>query len=61
MPCNDNRTQLEEERLHLFLGKDSASEKPWTVYYSPLNSFFSLEKSSPSLALQGLAHGLLWL
>ena len=31
MPCNDNRTQQEGERLLFFPGKDSASEKLWTL------------------------------
>ena len=31
-PCNDSRAQREEERLRFFPGKDSANEKPQTLF-----------------------------
>ena len=60
-PCRDSRAQQEEERL-FFPGKDSANEKPHSLFAIALLTSFSLQNhSSSSLAVQGFAHGLPWL
>ena len=41
MPCDYRRAQQEEERLLFFPGKDSANEKPWTLFTTALPASFS--------------------
>ena len=45
MPFDDSRTQEEEERLLFFPGKDSANEKPRTLFTTALPTSFSLYKT----------------
>ena len=49
LPSNNSRAQeeKEEERLHLFPGKDSANEKPWTLFTITLPTSSSLYKKDP--------------
>ena len=59
MPCNDNRAHQEQESHLFFPGKDSANEKPWTLFIMTLPTYFLLlYKYSSSPAIQGLWSGL---
>ena len=60
----NSRAQQQEERVLFFPGKDSANEKPWTLYL--LSNIFQLsfhlcKSILLPLLCGGHAHGLPWL
>lgn len=55
MPCENSRSQQEEERL-FFPGKDPANEKLWTISYSPPKVLFTLYKRVHRLFLHSNLH-----
>ena len=67
IPCDESKTQQEEESLLFFPGKDSANEKPQTPFTLALSSFLSpFIKAFSFLDTWGLApgspaHGSPWL
>lgn len=56
MPCENSRTQQEEERFLFSPGKDPTNEKPWTIYYSPPKVLFTLYKRVHHLFLYSNLH-----